>query len=87
MLVGIPAKDRPPAREGDFLRFEDRIVVVRAADEHEAQNRGEAFAADYEQTSSWKVLKIVDVQEILDAQLGDGVEIYSAFIGRDGLTY
>ena len=29
------------------------------------------------------VRKIVDVQEILDAELRDGTEIYSAFIGRE----
>jgi hypothetical protein len=53
---------------------------VRAGDEREADAKGKEFAADYGKTRSWVVRKIVGVQEILDAELRDGTEIYSAFI-------
>lgn len=66
-----------------FSQFEDRTILIRAGDEKEAQKKGEGFAADYEKTSSWTVRMIVDVSEILDPELGDGTEIYSAFIARE----
>ena len=77
MVVEITSVD------GTFSRFEDRIIVVRAGDEKEAQDKGEGFAGDYEKASSWKVRKIVDIFEILDRELGDGTEIYSTFIARE----
>lgn len=77
MVVEITSVDRT------FSQFEDRIILVRAADGKEAKEKGEAFAADYEKTSSWKVRKIVDALEIAERELGDGTEIYSAFIDRE----
>jgi hypothetical protein len=77
MVVEIPSED------GTFSRFEDRIVLLRGADEKEAQDKGEVFAADYEKSSSWTVRKIVEVFEIFDRELGDGTEVYSAFIDRE----
>jgi hypothetical protein len=69
--------------DGTFSQFEDRIVIVRAGDATEAEERGETLAADYEKTSSWKVRKIVDVSEISEPELADGTEIYSAFIDSE----
>src|SRR4030081_3211863 len=63
--------------------FEDRIILVKAHDQRKAQEKGEAFAADYEKSSSWIVRKIVDLFQISDRELGDGTEIYSAFIDRE----
>jgi len=83
MVVEIPAKDRAPASDVGFPKFEDRIILVKAADEQEAHKKGGDFASAYEKTSSWKVRKVVDVNEIVDPELGDGVEVYSAFIGRE----
>jgi hypothetical protein len=77
MVVEITSVD------GTFSRFEDRIILVRAVDEKEAQDKGQGFAADYEKSSSWIVRKIVEVSEISDRVLGDGTEIYSAFIDRE----
>jgi len=77
MVVEITSVD------GTFSRFEDRIILVRAGDEKEARDKGEGFAADYEKSSSWIVRKIVEVSEISDRELGDGTEIYSAFIDRE----
>jgi len=82
MVVEIPAEVRAPTIQVGFPKFEDRIILVRAADEQEAYNKGEDFAADYGRTSSWKVRKIVDVNEVVDPELGDGIEIYSALIDR-----
>jgi hypothetical protein len=83
MVVEIPAEDRAPATQVGFPKFEDRIILVRAADEEEARVKGKKFAADYGTVTSWKVREIVDVHEILDPELGDGIEIYSAFIDRE----
>jgi hypothetical protein len=82
MLVEISEKDEATQRNR-FLEFEDRIILVRAVNEQEAREKGQKFAADYEKASSWKVRKIVDVHEILDAELKDGIEVYSAFISKE----
>jgi hypothetical protein len=83
MVVELPADERMLDSQLGFPKFEDRIILVRAADDHEAHQKGTDFAADYEKTSSWKVRKIIEVQEISDADLQDGTEIYSAFIDRE----
>ena len=59
------------------------MILVRADDEDEARAKGRAFAAEYETTVPWLVRKIVDVQQIVDAELCDGVELYSAFIDQN----
>lgn len=64
-------------------RFEDRIILVRAASEKEAQAKGVAFGKAYEKDSSWAVRKVVDAHEVLDSELADGVEVYSSFIGPE----
>lgn len=74
MVVEIVSIDRT------FSQFEDRIILVRAGDAKGAEEKGQAFAADYEKNSLWKVQKIVDVWEIGERELADGTEIYSAFI-------
>ena len=83
MVVEIPAKDDAPENQVGFPMFEDRIILLRAADEQEAAAKGEGFAAVYAKTSSWTVRKIVDLQEIGETALGDGIEVYSAFIGGE----
>lgn len=83
MVVEISANDGTSESQAGFLKFEDRIILLRAVDEEEAREKGEDFAADYQRTTSWKVRKIVDAHEIVDAELRDGIEIYSAFIGRE----
>jgi hypothetical protein len=83
MVVELPADERLPDSQLGFPKFEDRIILVRAADDQEARQKGTDFAADYEKTSSWIVRKIVEVQEIADADLKEGTEIYSAFIDRE----
>ena len=79
MIVEVKSADQPPT----FDRCEDRIVLVRATDEREAYAKGEIFAAQYERESSWRVLKVVDAHEVLETELSDGVELYSAFINHD----
>lgn len=83
MVVEIPAKDSARESQVGFPKFEDRIILVRAASEQEAHNKAQEFAVDYERTSSWKVRKVVDVNEIVDGKVGDGVEVYSAFISQE----
>jgi hypothetical protein len=81
MVVELLSTGQSETQVG-FPKFEDRIILVRAANEQEAHHKGQDFATDYAKTSSWKVRKIVDVNEIVDTELGDGVEVYSAFISR-----
>jgi Domain of unknown function (DUF4288) len=83
MVIELPAKGRTPDSQLGFPKFEDRMILVRAADEQEARKKGADFGADYEKTSSWKVRQIVDVYEVADPELGDGVGVYSAFIDRE----
>jgi hypothetical protein len=83
MVVELPVKAGLPDDQLSFPKFEDRIILLKAADRDDARAKGESFAADYAQTSSWKVRKIVDVREILDRELVDGSEVYSAFIARE----
>jgi len=83
MVVEVTADAEGPSNHVARSVFEDRMILVRAADEDEAFAKGKAFAADYEQTVPWLVRKIVDVHEVVDAELLDGVEGYSAFIGQD----
>lgn len=64
-------------------KFEDRIILVRAASGKEAHAKGLAFGDAYEKDSSWAVRKIVDAHEVLDPELRDGVEVYSSFVGPE----
>jgi hypothetical protein len=83
MVIELPAKEGTPDSQLGFPKFEDRLILVRAADERGALEKGADFGADYEKTSAWKLRQIVDVKEVADPELGDGVEVYSAFIDRE----
>jgi len=83
MVVKIVAEVGTPAALIKRGAFEDRIIVVRAADEREAQQKSGRFAADCTRSVWWTFRKIVDVWEILDANLEDCTEIYSAIVNRE----
>jgi hypothetical protein len=57
MVVELPVKDGAPASQVGVPKFEDRIILVRAGDEREADAKGKEFAADYGKTRSWVVRK------------------------------
>lgn len=83
MVVEIKGEPSTAEGEAEFHRFEDRLILIRAGDAGEAQEKAGAFAADYQKTSPWQVRKVVDIYEVLDTSLGDGVEVYSAFIDEE----
>lgn len=70
--------------------FEDQIVVVRAASIDEARQKAEREAKQREPRDryksatgdkiSWRFKEILDGNELLDATIGDGTEIYYAYL-------
>lgn len=76
-------KDVPAKRT-----YEDRLIVVRAASDAEACRRAErltrAAVERYRnvvgETVTWRFKEVIDSYPILDDQLADGTEIYSAFM-------
>jgi hypothetical protein len=71
-------------------RFEDHLILVGAQGEAEALTKAMDFAQRAEEqyvnalgeTVSWTFRHILDVHEILDAELQDGTEVYSAILDR-----
>lgn len=90
MVVDITVGDEP-ARSIDTDSHEDRLILVRAATADEARAKGEAAAASYHheyanadgETVRWAVRGIADVHQVMDAEIADGTEVYSAFIDRE----
>jgi Domain of unknown function (DUF4288) len=76
---------------GEPSDCEDRFVLIRADSEEEARAKGEHEAQEYgstylnknDETVTWKVRGIVDVREVISADLADGTEVYSAFIDSE----
>src|SRR5438093_6372718 len=72
-------------------RFEDRIILVRAADETQALTKGIAFAQgtneEYLNATGervrWTFSHALEAHQILDASLQDGTEVYSAFVNQE----
>jgi hypothetical protein len=68
--------------------YEDRIVVVRAASEPKAREKAEKLARAGDEsylnvdgeTIRWRFKEILDSYEILDKELSDGAEVFSAFL-------
>jgi len=77
--------------DGELADCEDRMVLIRADSEAQARSKGEQEAEKYGSTYlnaegltvTWAVRGISDVRGILDADVTDGTEVYSAFIGPD----
>jgi hypothetical protein len=68
--------------------YEDRLIVVRAASDAEACRRAErltrAAVERYRnvvgESVTWRFKEVIDSYPILDDELADGTEIYSAFM-------
>ena len=66
------------------------MLLVSGTDEREAMEKAKKLARDkqhsyqnpYKQQVSWKFVKLLELQEILDEELGEGVEVYSKFFDK-----
>ena len=85
ILVGDEATSGLPNR------FEDRLILVRAKNEEEALAKGRRFAEGTQekslgadgQTIGWMSRQVIEAHKIVDSDLQDGTEIYSAFVDQD----
>lgn len=65
--------------------YQENFVLLTAQDEEEARGKalahGERLETSYDnglgETITWRLRHVVDVSEVLDAELGDGSELYS----------
>src|SRR5712691_1040453 len=77
--------------EEPAVTLEDRLILVQAASREEARVRGASLAeaTDHEyanadgETVRWRFQRVIDTHPILDQVLGDGVEVYSAFVSNE----
>src|SRR5436309_680118 len=71
--------------------FEEKIVLVRASTDADAAEKAERFGRDAEQeylnadgeTVKWVFRELLDLKELFDEAVGDGTEVYYAFLGDD----
>ncbi|MBD0743173.1 DUF4288 domain-containing protein [Streptomyces sp. CBMA152] len=65
--------------------YQENFVLLTAQDEDEARDKalahGKRLETRYEnelgETVTWKLLHVVDVNEVSDPELGDGSELYT----------
>ncbi len=91
MILEAVHPEEPP---GDRL-YEDRVILVKADDEHQARLRagrlGEAsrqhYKNEYGGTVVWQFKELLDVVELFDETIADGTEVYYSLIGEVGLGH
>jgi hypothetical protein len=84
LTVEIQVGNDPPGRR----TYEDRVVVVHASSEAVARRKAERLTrADVEsyrnvdgERVTWRFKDVVDCHLILDDDISDGTEVYSAFM-------
>ncbi len=70
--------------------FEESWLLVSAVNQRQAMEKARKLAKDrklsyaniYGDQVSWRFVKLLELQEILDKGLGDGVEVYSKSFRR-----
>lgn len=92
LVVEITVGD---GQDAEAEKFEDRIVVVRSTSSGAAQTKAERLARDdnfeYPNVDGvmvfWRFRGTVDVQELSEQRdhIGDGSEVYSAFVDAEVL--
>ncbi len=71
--------------------FEEKVVLVRASSEAEAAKKAERFGRDEDheylnadgETVRWVFQELLDLKELFDEAIGDGTEVYYAFLGQE----
>ena len=84
VAVEIRVADDPPGKR----TYEDRVIVVRASSEAVARRKAERLTRADEETYrnskgelvKWRFRDVVDSWLILDDDISDGTEVYSAFM-------
>lgn len=74
--------------ESDTDTYEESIILIQAIDKEEAHrialDQGQAaevrYANIYNKEVHWKFLKVVDLFELTEENIGSGTEVYSRFI-------
>ncbi len=77
-----------PNPDGDEALFEDRIILVRAVDEEDAERKAASagkkaeheYRNVYGDTVVWAFREVLDVVPIYDSDLAHGSEVYSHLI-------
>jgi len=84
LVVECQVGKDPPAKR----TYEDRLVVVRAGSEGQAGRKAERLTRAgveryrnvFGETVTWRFKEVIDIYPILDDELADGTETYSAFM-------
>lgn len=84
VVVEIQVGDDPPGRR----KYEDRVIVVRASSETLARRKaerltrrdGESYRNFRGERVVWRFKDVVDSHMVLDDDIADGTEVYSAFM-------
>ena len=80
-----------PDEPGPSQMWEDRIVVVRAASEDEAESRARELTAsqrheyknEFDNRVAWQLVDVLDVKRLLDGTLHEGMEVYYSLLDAD----
>lgn len=83
--------DEPDARES----FEERVVLFRAQNEGDVQEKlakyretsREQYLNAFERRVVRELLEVLDIEELLVEEIGDGTEVYYRFLDREGLEH
>jgi hypothetical protein len=80
-----------PLDERGTHLYEERIILLEAIDEGEAwkkaNERGPLLEEEYTNAEgrrvTWAFERAIEVKEIIEDQLGDGVEVFNRFLSED----
>jgi uncharacterized protein DUF4288 len=80
-----------PLDEQGTQLYEERLIILEAIDEGEAwkkaHKRGLLLEEEYTNAEgrrvTWTFERAVEIKEIIEDQLGDGVEVFSRFLCED----
>lgn len=89
--VSLLFRSSEPLDDQGARLFEERIVVLDAADEVEAWKKANGCGPSLEEQYvnaegrqvAWTFERAVEVKAILEDQLGDGVEVFHRFLRED----
>ncbi len=93
--VRLLLESRHPDEENVEPLFEDRILVVEAPDDGTAEARARVLTASepveylntYGNRVSWTLLEVLDVKELVEASLHDGMEVYYSLLDSTALEH
>jgi hypothetical protein len=89
--VSLLYRSSEPLDEQGTRLYEERIIVLDAADEGEAWKRANEHGPSLEERYTnaegnwvtWTFERTIEVKAILEDQIADGVEVFSRFLRQD----